>query len=196
MIEYPVISKRVAFWVVVFSFIILIVSAVYSFFPRRQILTCTQGKTITIAVQYKNTTILIHGDNLEEILECLGKSMPFYDRSVEHIVDSVNYYIRSELAKRYAIGPMISEGSFTIGDEQIIYHNKPFRHTIVSSNNANAIVIHEANVNIILLRAYFDHNQIDRCFISKELYEQNKKQTGENLLEQCVVLEAGNKYIL
>ncbi|MEK7168882.1 MAG: MBL fold metallo-hydrolase, partial [Patescibacteria group bacterium] len=70
-----------------FYFLILILFSVwlsaFSIDNKLHIIACDVGQGDAILLQKNTTQILIDGGPNQKVLDCLGKHMPFWDRTVE-----------------------------------------------------------------------------------------------------------------
>ena len=79
------------FWKYIFGVLLLVLSLlVIAIFQtpdeNLHIIACNVGQGDAILVTYKNTQILTDGGPDKSVLSCLGKYMPFWDRTIELII--------------------------------------------------------------------------------------------------------------
>lgn len=114
------ISKKSIFNIVIFSIFIICINLIFSFFNQKNLLVfCNVGQGDAAYIRLKDgIDILVDAGPKREVLSCLGKYMPFYDRKIEVAIlshpqaDHFGGFI--EILNRYQIDhfivvPIISE---------------------------------------------------------------------------------------
>lgn len=84
-------SKLSKTWKLSFSFLVLLASlvwlSVFSFPTKNlKIIACDVGQGDAILTLHGSTQILIDGGRGNRVMECLGKYIPFWDRSIELVI--------------------------------------------------------------------------------------------------------------
>jgi len=86
----------------------------YSPDANLHLIACDVGQGDAILAIYKNTQVLIDGGPGEEILDCIGKHVPFWDREIELVVlthPQVDHYGGLiEVFKRYKVDTFLANG--------------------------------------------------------------------------------------
>ncbi|OGM17015.1 hypothetical protein A2V61_04265 [Candidatus Woesebacteria bacterium RBG_19FT_COMBO_47_8] len=86
----------------------------YSPDTNLHLIACDVGQGDAILAIYKNTQVLIDGGPGEEILDCIGKHVPFWDREIELVVlthPQVDHYGGLiEVFKRYKVDTFLANG--------------------------------------------------------------------------------------
>jgi len=124
--------KKIAlyFFTVVFSLIVLLFSVFFSFNDKKlHIVICDVGQGDGILIITPNQAqILIDGGPDKAVLECLGRHMPFWDRSLEAIIlthphtDHMVGLI--DVVERYRLNSFYTEGVNTDSETQNLLEAK------------------------------------------------------------------------
>src|SRR3989344_2631863 len=61
-------------------------TAVFSVDNKLHIVACDVGQGDAILIQKNTTQILIDGGPNQKVLDCLGRHMPFWDRTIEFVI--------------------------------------------------------------------------------------------------------------
>lgn len=81
--------------------------SVFSIDSNLHIITCDVGQGDAILITYKSTQILTDGGPNNKVVECLGKYIPFYDRTLELVIlthpDADHSTGLIEVFKRYKV---------------------------------------------------------------------------------------------
>ncbi len=138
MINIEIISRKLLFISTTLSLLILFILLI-SFFlrPKYLIVLCNKEDKINVFLQINNFDILINPIGEKQVLECLGKSMVFYDRTID-VVMSTNKDILASLMKRYTISRVIPSTSLKIDNFNISNDSK-----VHISSHSNEIVIYQ-----------------------------------------------------
>ena len=64
---------------------------------------CNEKDSIDIYEHINGEDVIIKPQNFKNVLMCLGRGMPFYDRRIERIEGPVSYTIQKELSSRYIV---------------------------------------------------------------------------------------------
>ncbi|MCR4285369.1 MAG: hypothetical protein NUW00_00570 [Candidatus Kaiserbacteria bacterium] len=85
------------------SCMLLILTAVTFLNNKSEMRLCNEQSKITIILRNtKNEHVLISNASVKNILDCLGRELPFYKRSIEYVsIEDASK--REEIAKRYHI---------------------------------------------------------------------------------------------
>lgn len=95
--------------------------AVFNVNNKLQIVACDVGQGDAILLQKNTTQILIDGGPNQKILDCLGKYMPFWDKTVELVFlthpDIDHYGGLIDVFKNYKVVNFFSNGSVSSSQE-------------------------------------------------------------------------------
>ena len=122
-----------------FSAVVILISIyVYSISNRDiRLSMCNSGSKINLLIQAKNFDILIHPVGRKEVLDCLGKYMPYYDRTIEVVVSS-DKLLLEELKSRYRVQQIIVSDNFTFRDASV-----KIGTGITVLNNKQAVLVYQ-----------------------------------------------------
>ena len=102
--EYHIISKKQLIYIFVFSCVALIITFIYQKTSLDQIYACQGATQMTIIIKKNNRFYLSPSGSSREVLDCLGKSLPIYERSFQLLAGSaVSYTVLEEISDRYII---------------------------------------------------------------------------------------------
>ena len=99
-------------WKYIYTFLLLVLLAiVIALFrvsdPNLHIIACDVGQGDAILVVYGNVQILTDGGPSNRVMECLGRYLPFTDRTIELVIlthpQSDHYFGLIEVFKRYKV---------------------------------------------------------------------------------------------
>jgi competence protein ComEC len=103
-------------WKYIFGVLLLVLSLlVIAIFQipdsNLHIIACNVGQGDAILVTYKNTQILTDGGPDKSVLSCLGKYIPFWDRTIELVIlthpDADHSTGVIDVVKNYKVGQML-----------------------------------------------------------------------------------------
>ena len=109
--EQPIISSRLVFVSLGLGILVLLISIAGNFFhSKTKIAICNNEGSITVYLRLNNKhDLLVNPKSLKSALSCIGRYMPFYDRTIEFLlVDSKKTLIIEELEHRYTMTNIIS----------------------------------------------------------------------------------------
>jgi competence protein ComEC len=98
-------------YLISFVFLVIVASSFYLFSPKGgkelHLIACDVGEGDAIIAVYGQTQVLIDGGPGNQVLECLGEYMPFWDREIELVVlthpESDHYTGLIGVFKRYKV---------------------------------------------------------------------------------------------
>lgn len=164
--------------------LILLFIFIFSLPDNRLYITfCQVGQGDAILISYKNKQILVDGGPNKDVLNCLGKNMPFWDRNLEMVVlthpekDHLTGLI--DVFKNYKIDYFISTevSNSSLGFKEfqrIILEEKPF---LFNPQKGDRIKI----------------NPLELLFLWPEFKMSDKNYTGKDLNETSVVFQLSFK---
>src|SRR3989344_7110593 len=136
-----IISGKLLIISVLFSFLILIIVLLNSKLTQQaRMIVCNSENIVTTVIRVKNYDILINPIGDDQTLDCLGKILPFYDRTIdivvtqdERIVKKIDtYYIVKKILNRATIKTKMTDvalmkNQITIknADEIFIVNQRP-----------------------------------------------------------------------
>lgn len=103
---------------------------------------CNEQGSLDIYIRYLGNDILINPSSLKNISYCMGKSMPFYDRRIEYLINPGSL-VKKEIVKRYTISNVITDDEVKMGEYKLSFlSNKVF----IEDDN-DYITIYKRQVN-------------------------------------------------
>ena len=113
--ELEVVSKKILLYCLIASSFLLIITIGAQYFQPNYLYICNDNNLLDIYKRENNKNIIINPQNLKNVLHCLGKGMPFYDRNIYNIEGRISLSLKNELLKRYKITKIskIKQKSFT-----------------------------------------------------------------------------------
>jgi len=102
--EQPIISSRLLFVSLSLgAIVLLIILAGNLFSTNTKIVACNNEGVLTVYMRLNNKyDLLVNPKSLKSALSCIGRYMPFYDRTIEFLlVDSKKDLLKEELKDRY-----------------------------------------------------------------------------------------------
>lgn len=105
------------FWKYIYYFLVLILAGIgiaISQLPdgNLHIVACDVGQGDAILITYKNTQILTDGGQNNNVLTCLGRHLPFWDRKIELVIlthsDADHSTGLIEVVKRYKVATFLT----------------------------------------------------------------------------------------
>lgn len=136
--EQPIISSRLLFISLALGSIVLLLTTIGNIFSSAtKIAVCNIDSSLTVYIRLNNKhDLLVNPKSLKSTLSCVGKYMPFYDRTIEFLlINPEKKTILAELKDRYDIINIISSTNVnfkTIG--KIRYDNKYIEYQYGSKN--------------------------------------------------------------
>ncbi len=138
MINIEIISRKLLFISLFISVLILLFLYLLSNIREKPlVIFCNVGNKINILIQTKQLDILVNPVGEKETLECLGKNISFYDRTIE-IVMSNNNALVGTLKQRYTISHLIHSASLKIDNLDIVIDSN-----ITLSNEKNSMHVYQ-----------------------------------------------------
>lgn len=105
-----------------------------------QIIACDVGQGDAILIQKKSTQILIDGGPDNSVLSCLGRHMPFWDRSIEMVIlthpDIDHYGGLIDVFKNYKIKKYITNGDRSSSESYKVLEN------LVGGSGVSSVLLH------------------------------------------------------
>ncbi|HRN69659.1 MAG TPA: hypothetical protein PLS49_00610 [Candidatus Woesebacteria bacterium] len=155
MLNPEIISRKLLFITIGVSFFILIyLSILHIVHPPLAIHFCNSEDKINILIQTKELDVLINPVGEKQVLECLGKLIPFYDRKIEYVLSS-NDTLITALSKRYVLSHTLDITSLKIGNIEVVVDS-----SVIVRNKNNTFEIFQKNLTKSQLRFLPFHNTI------------------------------------
>lgn len=108
--------KNIKYWKYIFGFLLLafslVVIAIFQISDSNlHVIACNVGQGDAVLVTYKNTQILTDGGPDKSVLNCLGKYVPFWDRTIELVIlthpDADHSTGLTYVVKNYKVGQIL-----------------------------------------------------------------------------------------
>ncbi len=133
-----VVPKKLLILSSLISSIILLSIYIYSSLNHSTKLSvCNTESKINLLIQSGTFDILINPIGKNQTLDCLGKYLPYFDRSLDVVVSSDNTLVK-ELEKRYTVDQIIESDRATFGNLTIRLTNK-----VIINNGVNLLFIYQ-----------------------------------------------------
>jgi hypothetical protein len=101
-----------------------------------QMTICNEGDRVDLYIRYKGNDFLINPNSLKNLSYCLGKSMPFYDRRIEYIINPSTTF-EEAIKERYEVLHIMKNNSIHIGEYNLnLSSNKVF----LSKDKTNLVI--------------------------------------------------------
>lgn len=134
--EQVIISKKLFFTIVGFSFIILVMHFLFYTFrkPSNRLHVCVDSDVVTVIRESPENRFEVYSANTtKNILWCLGKYVPFFERKLNSL-HVKNQTIHDDIARRYSISTTPSY--FDQSDDWMISND----HIVASFENGHIFV--------------------------------------------------------
>jgi hypothetical protein len=142
-------SKLLLISIIVSIGIISYLFLINRFTSSTRLIICNNSNKLTVLIKSKDKDILLNPITLNEALECIGKNMVFYDRTIE-LAYAQNNYVLDQIANYYKIEKRINSDFFRIGNISISE-----REMI----NVNNIIISQKHISSIN-KDFLDFNKL------------------------------------
>ena len=140
--QQEIISHRLFFTTIIVSIIVIFTFFISNIKLKKTIIAlCNEDGKLTVYMRLDNKfDILINPKSQKEVLGCIGKYMPFYDRTIEMILtDNKDSQIVSNLATRYKVLNVDLNTDVNIFTRNKISYDNSFVH--YRNNNQNYLVL-------------------------------------------------------
>ena len=110
-----VISVRSFIWYLLLILLYITCNGVYHLLykdPRLYI--CNANDRLETYFRFYHLDIVIYPKDSKNILECLGKGMPFYDKKIEVVIGSISPNVKKELERRYVVSQYVSKSELRV----------------------------------------------------------------------------------
>lgn len=143
--EIQIISLRLLLISILIAFV-LISFKTFSYLSKDslKITACNEQDQLNIYIRYKGNDILINPTSLKNITYCLGKSMPFYDRTIEYIINPGSSF-EKDIKDRYKIVHSQKNESISLGNNKLNLSSKKLE---INTFN-KTILIYKRQVNLL-----------------------------------------------
>lgn len=160
--ETEIVSKRTIIILLFGSSLFILLFPLVSFvFPASHITACGGERGMTYVVRYRNSIdVLVSNGSVKEMLHCLGKALPFYDRTIEYVdissqeslktLESRYHIQRSKKITLYRLPPFI----FKRTDNYYILHNGPSKMIFFLSTTVSPFDLSKILGDIHPIRVY------------------------------------------
>jgi len=184
--------------IILFISLVFLIVIFYFSLPSKlgKVVVCDVGQGDAILATYKNIQMLIDtGPDNKKVLECLGKQIPFWDKTIEVMIlthgDSDHIGGLNDLKKSYKVGKYFSNGLLNSDIEQKIYSQKIGQNDVISSNMfdfevvnpSKNIEIDDDNINSIAGYLIYKGSVKWRAFLSADI----DKETEQRLVWQKIL---------
>lgn len=119
-----------------------------------------------------NIDIIVEPRNIKNTLSCLGKTMPFYDRTIEYVIGTISKRDNLELSKRYKMGKFIKIGKLRLDSISIT----KYASFVVLSQTTDTVVIQK-----ILTSPFI--SSLDKLSNESKIYFPKPNKSVEKLLK-------------
>lgn len=139
--EIKIISGKLLLFSIIIAGVIISIKSL-SLIAKRplEITTCNERDHLTIHLRYQGKDFIINPSSLKNVTYCISKSMPFYDRSIEYLINSSSIF-NKDIKNRYKVLNVVTNNkikiadyfielsskkvTFTKNDERIIIYTRP-----------------------------------------------------------------------
>lgn len=168
-------------------FILILYTVIYTFKNKPVLAFCNIEDKINIILRIGTNDILVNPIGSKQALECIGKNMPFYDRTIEVVITTKEADV--ELIKqRYTVKKVVTGERVNIGDILITQG----AYIGFEYNNRKIVIVQRplSTINEILLRNYTE--------VVRPISESNIEQILNTMIKQETVLNKGQveKFIM
>lgn len=111
--QMQVVSRQIFIGCLVISLLVLIVFILSGYTYKTAVYVCNNQDELEVYIRHDREDIVFKPQKVKNTLTCLGKGMPFYDRTIEWMIGNLNEDMYSELSTRYKL----SRGGFIETDE-------------------------------------------------------------------------------
>lgn len=131
-----VVSTKLLLFSLLISFFVLIIIFVLNHINGKPTLAfCNNNNKLNILLQMGDNDVLIEPLGIKEVLECLGKHMPYYDRTID-IVISNKVEIVASLEERYKIKKLVNKKSLLVNEYLITIDS----NVLITKNNKHILI--------------------------------------------------------
>ncbi len=135
--------KIISSKLLVFSIIIAVVLLSYKSLleidnTSLQLTICNEQDHLDLYIRYRGNDFLINPTSLKNISYCISKSMPFFDRTIEYVINPSNGF-SDGINERYKIEKLVSNNKIKIGE----YNFDLRRNQVILMKNNKGILIYK-----------------------------------------------------
>lgn len=133
--------KIISFRLLLFSIIIAFVFISFKTLSYRsnnlmQLTVCNEQDQVDVYIRYRGNDFLINPNSLKNVSYCLGKSMPFYDRTIEYIINPTSTFEKA-IKERYEVMHIVRNNSIVLGEYNL---NLSSKKVVVSKDKGNLTI--------------------------------------------------------
>lgn len=107
-----------------------------------QLTTCNEQGHLEIYLRYRDIDLLINPSSIKNVTYCISKSMPFYDRTIEYVVNPSDK-LKNEILSRYKVINFLNNNLLSIGG----YSLEVSKDKVVLRNGYSNIHIYKRQIN-------------------------------------------------
>lgn len=159
--------------------------SVFNLNSNLQIIACDVGQGDAILIQQKSTQILIDGGPDNSVLNCLGRHMPFWDRSIEMVIlthpDIDHYGGLIDVFKNYQVIKYATNGQVSSNQSYKVLES------LVGGSRVSSVLLHAP------MSVRFDLIQLDTVWPQQKIQDlKNQKfETSDNNNSIVLLLNYG-----
>ena len=191
--EQPIISSRLFFFSLVFGILVLFISTLGKIFSTKtNIALCNNEGSMTVYIRLNNKhDILINPKSLKSALSCVGRYMPFYDRTIEFLLaDFKKKPIIDEIKSRYNITNITSSTNVNFKMLGNISYDKQY------------VEYKEANESYLILLKEISPFDLNKRLTSKNYslvfmpkYSEKYGELVESIKKEKIQIALNNNYV-
>lgn len=162
-----VVSKKLLSLCLIISILLLSVFSVPFMTNRSYMYVCNEDEILDIYMRKNGKDIVIKPRNIKNMLACIGRGMPYYDRTIESITGSTNLQVKDILDRRYEISAETNRSDRS--SYECIEMEK--RYLIIQKNiviNELGSAISECEPNSIIAPMKYKETKIVKALISQK----------------------------
>lgn len=167
MLNPEIISGKLLIITILISVVILIfLYSLHNLNPFVVLHICNADNKLNLIIQTKDLDILVNPVGEKQVLSCLGKVIPFYDREIEYVFSN-NSTLLTALSRRYKISSIESKNRLKMADLAIVIDSN-----IIVRNNHYTFDINQKNNTAFFIQSVGDSEERNSIELKKG---QNKK---------------------
>ena len=103
-----------------------------------KITICNEQDSLDIHIRYRGSDFLINPSSLKNVFNCISKSMPFYDRTIEYVINPSSSF-NNGINNRYQVSKVVRNNKIKIGKYDL-------------NMNSNKIIVTKENQSILIFK--------------------------------------------
>ncbi|CAN5203113.1 hypothetical protein BH09PAT2_BH09PAT2_02160 [soil metagenome] len=166
--EIEFVSKKVLYICLLASSILLLIFTIYYQINTSYIYLCNEKDILDIYLREKKQDIIIKPQNIKNSLTCIGRGMPYYDRTIESIVGSVSSSMLTVFKKRYTVNKNLIS---SLDENSLQCIKSKTTYLIIQKNivvNELLSNLNSCKPNTIVMSAKYKNSKIIRALKSQK----------------------------